>query len=155
MLSHAPWADPWPDCVVLDAFAGTGALGLEALSRGAARAVFFEIDTVARRCLCANIAALGAASRSVVHTDAIRPPPAAAAGGCTLVFIDPPYRRDLAARALAALRERGWIATGALIATEAASDESPAIEAPPLLAPRLLANRRHGAAQLSIWRLET
>ena len=147
-LSHASWADPWPRCIVLDAFAGTGALGLEALSRGAPRAIFFETDAAARRCLHANIAALGAGARATVRDDATQPPPAGGEGGCTLVFVDPPYRRDLIARALAALRECRWIAAGALIIAETARDEMP-----PIGPQELLAERLQGPARISIWRM--
>ena len=150
MLTHAPWASPWPHCTVLDAFAGTGALGLEALSRGAPAAAFFETDPAARQCLDANIAALGAGARSIVRADAMRPPPAGTHGGRSLVFLDPPYCRDLIALALPALRQSGWIAPGALIVAETARDEDP-----PVASDSLLAERHHGAARLSIWRLDS
>lgn len=147
MLTHAPWADPWAGCTVLDGFAGSGALGLEALSRGAARAAFFEIDRAALDSLRANIAVLGAAPRCVVMAaDATRPPPTAQ-GGCTLVFLDPPYGRDLIARSLGMLRASGWIAPGALIVAESGCEENA-----PIAATLLLAERRHGAARLWIWR---
>ena len=148
MLTHAPWADPWTECTVLDGFAGSGALGLEALSRGAARAVFFETDRAALESLRANVVALGAASRcAVIPADATRPPRMTGQGGCTLVFLDPPYGRGLIARSLGALRTAGWIAASALIVAESAREESA-----PVAAASLLAERRHGAARLSIWR---
>ena len=149
MLSHAPWAEPWPECTVLDAFAGTGALGLEALSRGAVRAVFFETDPAARHALRANIAACGAGARALMLADATRPPAACGNGGCTLILLDPPYGGgDLGARALAELRGRGWIASDALVAAETAHDQEP-----PIGAACLLARRRHGAARISVWRM--
>ena len=150
MLTHAPWAIPWPDCTVLDAFAGTGALGLEALSRGAHTAAFFETDPAARHCLHANIEALGASARSVVLVDSTRPPPPGTHGARSLVFVDPPYRQDLIARALPPLRQSGWIAAGALIVAETARDE-----VPPVALDTLLAERHHGAARLSVWRLSS
>ncbi len=147
MLSHAPWAQPWGACTVLDAFAGTGALGLEALSRGASAAVFFEADAAAQRVLRSNIAALAAGSRAIVHGDATRPPPAGRDGGRTLIFLDPPYGRGLVGHGLAALKQSGWIAADALIVAETARDE-----AVPVAPASLLAERSHGAARISIWR---
>ena len=96
MLWHAPWAgrSAVDGALVLDAFAGTGALGLEALSRGAAHATFLETDRAALGALRANIAACREAERcAVLPADATRPPRAARA--CTLVFLDPPYGEDL------------------------------------------------------------
>ena len=149
MLAHAPWADPWADCTILDGFAGSGALGLEALSRGAARAVFFETDRAALDSLRANIATLGAGRRCiVVAADATDPPrPVTTQGGCSLVFLDPPYGRDLIGSTLNALRRTGWIAPNALIVAECAREESH-----PVAAASLLAERQHGAARISVWR---
>jgi 16S rRNA (guanine966-N2)-methyltransferase len=155
MLLHAPWGgrDLIEETHVLDVFAGTGALGLEALSRGAAFATFIEQDRAALAALRANIAAVGAADRTTVLASgalAARARPAAGPalpGGapCALVFLDPPYGADLVPRALAHLAAGGWIAPGALIVAETARDE------PPLHAD-LLAERVHGAARLNIWR---
>ncbi len=144
MLMHAPWAGP--DAVrgatVLDAFAGTGALGLEALSRGAVHATFIERDRAALAALHANVAACGAAA-IVLAADALRPPPGRP---CGLVFLDPPYGQDLVPRAVAALRDVGWIASGALVVAEVGRAEpSPAPGGP-------LATRTHGAARIEIWR---
>ncbi len=149
MLAHAPWADPVEGCAVLDGFAGSGALGLEALSRGASRAVFLETDRAALEALRDNVAALDAGPRSLVlRADATRPPrPGPDQGGCGLVFLDPPYGGGLIVRSLGALRATGWIAAGALIVAETAHGEEPPVEAA-----ALLAARRHGAARLSIWR---
>lgn len=149
MLIHAPWADPIEQCTVLDGFAGTGALGLEALSRGAARAVFLENNRQALLTLKDNVAAMRATPQSLVlGADATRPPRAMPAqGSCSLVFLDPPYGQDLIAKSLQALKAAGWIAEGALIVAETASEE-----APPVARDTLLAERRHGAARISIWR---
>ncbi len=122
-LAHAPWAGRavLDGARVLDAFAGTGALGLEALSRGAAAAAFMERDRAALAALRANVAACSAEPRCrVLEADALRPPPGQP---CALVFLDPPYRQGLAAPAVAALRAAGWIAPGALLLLELASDE--------------------------------
>jgi len=105
------------DARVLDAFAGTGALGLEALSRGARHVTFMDNGIDALRVIQRNIAALDAAAETdVVQTDCTTPPPTKR--GCSLVFLDPPYGADQAAPALAALARRGWIARGAVCCVE-------------------------------------
>jgi 16S rRNA (guanine966-N2)-methyltransferase len=147
MLLHAPWGgrEVMEGVRVLDAFAGTGALGLEALSRGAAHATFMERDRAALAALRANIAACGAADRAtVLAADATRPPRAEAP--CGLVFFDPPYGEGLAPRALVALRDAGWIAPGALIVAETGVDEVLGEAA------AFLASRVHGAARITVWR---
>ena len=151
MLTHAPWADPIEECIVLDAFAGSGALGLEALSRGAIRAVFLETDRNALNALRNNVATLEATSRSLIlATDTTRPrSPSARQGDCNLVFLDPPYNQGLIQRSLETLKTTGWIAPNAIIVAETAEDEQA-----PIPSERLLAERRHGAARLSIWREE-
>ena len=145
MLWHAPWAgrERLEGARVLDAFAGTGALGLEALSRGAAFATFLERDRTALAALRANIAACGAqASARVLEANATRPPPGEA---CGLVFLDPPYGEGLLPRAAAALAAAGWLAPGALIIGEVGREETvPALG-------ETLAERSHGAARLVVW----
>jgi 16S rRNA (guanine966-N2)-methyltransferase len=109
--------------LVLDAFAGTGALGLEALSRGASHAVFLERDRRSLDALNANIAALNEQGRTkVMSGDATRPPKSLHA--CTLAFLDPPYGQDLAGPCLAALAAGGWLAPEALVVLEVAADEA-------------------------------
>lgn len=146
MLMHAPWArDAVSGGTVLDAFAGTGALGLEALSRGAARAHFMERDRASLTALRANIAACGANSvGDVLACDVLKPPPGRPSG---LVFLDPPYAQNLVPRALAALSAHGWLAPGAVVVAETGRDETldlPAVK---------LAERIHGAALVTIWRV--
>ncbi len=105
------------DARVLDAFAGTGALGLEALSRGARHVTFMDNGLDALRVTRRNIAALDAtAATEVIQADCAAPPPTKR--GCSLVFLDPPYGTDLAAPALAALARRGWIARDAVCCVE-------------------------------------
>ncbi len=149
MLAHSPWApaDGVRGQIVLDAFAGTGALGLEALSRGAASATFFERDRAALAALRHNVAVCRGAQAIVREVDAFRPPPAAAPA--TLVFLDPPYGMDAPARALAALRAAGWIAADALLVIETGREE----KAPP--AGDVLAERTHGRARITIMRAVT
>lgn len=109
---------------VLDAFAGTGALGLEALSRGADLVVFFETDTEAQIALRANIAALKADHRCRVIAGDCRYAPRADRS-CDLVFLSPPYHKGLAEPAWISLRAAGWIAQDALIVVELDHRESP------------------------------
>lgn len=146
MLWHAPWAgrEVVDGATVLDAFAGTGALGLEALSRGAARATFLEKDRAALAALRANIAHCGAEAQAIAG-DATKPPrplhPA------SLVFLDPPYGSGLLTPALEALDAAGWIAPGALISAELGpSDPVPELRFEPL------DDRSHGKARLLVLR---
>ncbi len=147
MLLHAPWAgeNAIAGARVLDGFAGTGALGLEALSRGAAETAFFETNAQVRQVLAANIAACGLGARTrVLAADATRPP---AGTPSTLLLLDPPYaEKDLPARAVAALGAAGWIAPGALIVLEAGATTDP-----PMLG-ALHAERRYGSARLFFFR---
>src|SRR5437764_1401960 len=131
ILSHGRFAAaglPFADRPVLDAFAGTGALGLEAVSRGAGAAAFIESDRAALAALRRNIAALDAGDRAeIIPGDATRPPRAMFA--CAVAFLDPPYRSGLAAPALAALAAAGWLAADGLAIGEVAARE--ALPAPP------------------------
>lgn len=147
MLAHAPWSPGIEGRIVLDAFAGSGALALEALSRGAAHATLFDTDRAAQAAIRANIAGLpGAAARATwIAADATRPPRSASA--CDLVFLDPPYAAGLIDPALAALSAAGWLAPGALIVAETGREA-------PAPAGALLAERTHGAARLWVWRYE-
>ena len=111
-----------PGARVLDAFAGTGALGLEALSRGAAHAVFMENYAPAIEICRANIRSLGEEARAEILTcDVLHPRPASAS--CDLVFLDPPYNQGLGEKAVGALQRAGWIAHGALVCIELMKSE--------------------------------
>lgn len=151
ILAHANWRDdgtsPLVEARVLDAFAGSGALGIEALSRGAAHATFLDNDAAAVRIIGDNLRKMGeAAQAKVVRADATRPPPARE--GCDLAFLDPPYRSGLAAPALAALAEAGWLAAGAVATVELASTEDLALPA----GFEAVDERRYGAAKIAILR---
>jgi 16S rRNA (guanine966-N2)-methyltransferase len=146
ILSHGAFAAagvPFADRAVLDAFAGTGAFGLEALSRGAAEAVFIENDREALLALRRNIADLGESGRTrIVTGDATRPPPALVA--CAVAFLDPPYASGLAAPALAALAAAHWLTRDALVVVEIGARE-------PFIAPEgfiPIDERVYGAARL-------
>lgn len=142
-LLHAGWAGRGAveGVAVLDAFAGTGSLGLEALSRGAASAVFIEKEPAALLALRRNVAAADGKGR-VIAGDALRPPPGQA---CGLVFLDPPYGAGLIVPAMAALSRAGWIGPGALIVAELGRDE-------PMPMAELLADWAHGTARMVAWR---
>src|SRR5262245_53566408 len=104
---------------VLDLFAGTGALGLEALSRGAAYCLFVEEDAGARGLIRRNIETLGlTGTTKVFRRDATNLGPAGNRGGFGLVFLDPPYEQGLAQRALVSAAQGGWLALGAVAVVE-------------------------------------
>jgi 16S rRNA (guanine966-N2)-methyltransferase len=104
---------------VLDLFAGTGALGLEALSRGAAYCLFVEEDAGARALIRRNVEALGLTGvTKIFRRDAVDLGPAGRNGGFTLAFLDPPYGKGLAERALASATAGGWLADGAIAVVE-------------------------------------
>ena len=108
---------------VLDVFAGTGAMGLEALSRGAGHAIFIEKHQASLQCLGRNIARLGEVEQAtVIRGEATRPGPAP--GASRLVFLDPPYGGGLAEPALRALADGGWLAPGATIVLELAGNDA-------------------------------
>lgn len=112
---------------VLDLFAGTGALGLEALSRGAAHATFVDDGRVAQRLIGQNIAKLRVSDRTdIVRRDA-RHLPGRTGAPFDLVFMDPPYHKNMGALALAAADKGGWLARNAFIVWE----EAYPIDAPP------------------------
>jgi 16S rRNA (guanine966-N2)-methyltransferase len=104
---------------VLDLFAGTGALGLEAISRGAAFALFVEDDPGARGVIRTNVEAFGLTGRTkIFRRDATDMGPAAQMGQYDLAFLDPPYAKGLGERALASLAAGGWLKTGAILVLE-------------------------------------
>jgi 16S rRNA (guanine966-N2)-methyltransferase len=146
ILSHGHFAAEgisFADEAVLDAFAGTGALGLEALSRGATEAVFFEQNPEARATLRRNVESLGESDRArILPYDATRPPRASVR--CAVVFIDPPYRSGLAASALAAIDAAGWLTPDALAVIEIGAREE--LQPPTGFVP--LDERVYGAARL-------
>lgn len=121
ILAHSPLVD-LDQALVVDAFAGSGGLGLEALSRGAAHVWFLETHAAALAAIRTNVAELRETERTtVLRADATRPPPAVQP--CTLALIDAPYEKDLSAPCLAALASRGWLAPGALAVVEVAARE--------------------------------
>ena len=151
IVMHANWVgdgtSPLVGCRVLDAFAGSGALGIEALSRGAAHATFLDNDATAIRLIGENLRKLGETGNAkVIRADATHPPPSREA--CDLVFLDPPYRSGQAAPALLALAEAGWLKPGAIATVELAGTED--MLPPPGFA--TIDERRYGLAKIVILR---
>lgn len=147
VLLGGRFGEPIRGVQVLDLFAGTGALGLEALSRGAAHASFVDNGRAAQSLLRANIAKLRRADDAqIITADARHLPPAPAP--CGLIFLDPPYGKALGAAALDAAGAAGWIAPGALAIWE---------EARPQIAPAgftLCEQRRYGDSWLTFLRAD-
>ncbi|MFZ4808248.1 MAG: 16S rRNA (guanine(966)-N(2))-methyltransferase RsmD [Hyphomicrobiaceae bacterium] len=122
ILAHAIPGFELDGAKVIDLFAGTGALGLEALSRGAAFCLFVEDDADARALIRRNVEDFGLSGvTKIFRRDATSLGPAGSRGGMTLAFLDPPYGKGLAEKALVALTE-GWLATGAVVAVEERAD---------------------------------
>jgi 16S rRNA (guanine966-N2)-methyltransferase len=152
ILMHANWRDdedggtsPLIEARVLDAYAGSGALGLEALSRGAAHATFLDNEAAAVKAIGENLRKLGeTGAAKVVRADATRPPPSREP--CDLVFLDPPYRSGQAPATIAALAAAGWMTPGCIVTVELAHNED--------LAPpdgfKTVDERRYGAAKIVI-----
>jgi 16S rRNA (guanine966-N2)-methyltransferase len=121
ILAHGH-GDPVTGVRVLDLFAGTGALGLEAISRGAAFSLFIDEGAEARALIRANVEALGLGGVTrVFRRDATKLGAAHPIEPFGLVFADPPYGRAMAERALASARDGGWLAHGALAIVEEAT----------------------------------
>jgi 16S rRNA (guanine966-N2)-methyltransferase len=152
ILEHAPWAPEVRGARVLDLFAGSGALGLEALSRGAVFCLFVETDEAARGAIRDNVEALHLYGCTRIHrrdaTD-LGPRPSSAGPPFDLVFLDPPYAKgpldkNLGERALAELLAHGWLAPGAAVVFERGEAE-PDIQ-PEGFEP--IDERRYGAAKV-------
>lgn len=136
------------DGIVLDPFAGSGALSFEALSRGAQHAYLFETAPAARRCILGNAETLGFGRQITLRgADALHPGPAPAQEQhmADLVLMDPPYRSDLGSQALTALAQSGWLKPDALVIVETEAKES--FATPPGFA--LLEERQQGPAKLT------
>ncbi|MGZ5986615.1 MAG: 16S rRNA (guanine(966)-N(2))-methyltransferase RsmD [Caulobacteraceae bacterium] len=126
ILEHAAWSSGVRGVRVIDLFAGSGALGFEALSRGAAFCLFVETDEAARGAIRENVEAMGLFGQTRVHrrdaTDlGVRPGGDGPAFG--LAFLDPPYGKGLGEAALARLAEGGWLAPGAIVVFERGAGE--------------------------------
>jgi len=144
LLMGGAYGDPISGARVLDLFAGTGALGLEALSRGAAHACFVDNGAKAHSLIRKNIALCRAgASTRTIRREAARL--ADCPGGpFDLIFLDPPYGQGLGEKALASARSGGWLAAGALVVCE---------DGQPIVTPQgfeLLDQRRYGDTHVGL-----
>jgi 16S rRNA (guanine(966)-N(2))-methyltransferase RsmD len=146
MLEHRGWLT---DALVVDLFAGSGALGIEALSRGARAAVFVESDPRAVRALRANLTRSRLTERAEVLTSTVPLALRALARRGTVVdgvLADPPYGAGWVARTLAALSEGSLLRPGGWIALEHRTDETP----PPVPGLAVVQSRRHGRTALTL-----
>lgn len=147
ILAHGKAAIDLDGISVLDLFCGTGALGLEAMSRGAGHGLFADRDAEALRVARANAASMGLWRDSLhLRLDGahLGPPPRAAKAPYDLVFMDPPYHSGMVLPALLALGGKGWIRPGTVLVVEVAADEA-------FAAPRgyeQLDERTYGAAKV-------
>lgn len=126
ILTHAPWAPELDGARILDLFAGSGALGFEALSRGGHFCLFVDTAPAARGAIRQNVDALSLFGQTRLHRRsalALGPKPAGLGLPFDLVFIDPPYRQGFIRPCLQAIREGGWIREAALIVAETGEDE--------------------------------
>ena len=126
ILEHAAWAPALDGARVIDLFAGSGALGLEALSRGSAFCLFVETDAAARGAIRDNVEALGLFGVTRIHrrdaTD-LGAKPSADGAPFDIAFVDPPYGKGLGEQALTGLIAGGWLAPSAIVVFERGSDE--------------------------------
>ena len=142
------------DAVVLDAFAGSGALGLEALSRGAARAVFYECAPEAAKVVQRNVANLGLepARATVTRADVIERAPQFARPPFDLIFLDPPYGTGMLEKAMEIITEIDIVSENGIIVCEnGSSADWPAVKAPY----RLQKDYRYGKIRTALYRRET
>ena len=122
ILAHA-FGDPVSNARVLDLFAGTGALGFEALSRGASFVLFVDDGAEARALIRGNVETLGVGGTTKVYRrDATKLGPVSPMEPFSLAFLDPPYGKGLAEKALVSARDGGWLVRGALVVVEEAVD---------------------------------
>lgn len=152
VLEHAAWAAPLQGMRVIDLFAGSGALGFEAMSRGAAFCLFVETDDSARGAIRENAEAYGVMGATRVHrrsaTD-LGSRPGSDGEAFDMVFLDPPYGKGLGEPALTGLLAGNWLKPGAVVVLERGSDE-PEIETPGY---QQIDARAYGAARVLFMRV--
>ena len=154
VLEHAAWAEPLAGARVMDLFAGSGALGFEAMSRGAAFCLFVETDEAARGAIRENADTCGVMGATRVHRRSaidLGVRPGSDGEAFDLAFLDPPYGKGLGEQALARLLDGNWLKPGALVVFERGSDE-PEIETPGY---ERLDARDYGAARVLFLRVAT
>ena len=151
ILEHAPWSPGLAGARVIDLFAGSGALGFEALSRGASYCLFVETDADARGAIRDNAEAMGQFGTTRIHrrdaTD-LGQKPAGDGAPFDLAFLDPPYHRGLGEKALAGLAAGGWLSPAAIAVFERGAGE------PDIVPPdyEVLDARDYGAARVHFLR---
>ncbi len=148
VLMGGRFGDPVTDARVLDLFAGTGALGLEALSRGAVHATFVDDGRVAARLIRDNIARTRRQADAVLLAVKAERLPVNSGEACGLVFLDPPYGKGLGLSALLAAQAGGWLAPGAVVVWEENAAQFP----PPGFG--LLDQRRYGDTFVTVLEAE-
>ena len=127
-IAHAPWGRDLEGARVIDLFAGSGALGIEAISRGAVFALFVETEAGARGAIRDNIDALQLFGITRIHrrsATALGSKPANLGAPFDIAFLDPPYGKGLGETALDVLVEGDWLAQNALVILEVGEDETP------------------------------
>ncbi|MEM9704901.1 MAG: 16S rRNA (guanine(966)-N(2))-methyltransferase RsmD [Pseudomonadota bacterium] len=143
-------SQPLDGAKVVDLFAGSGALGLEALSRGASYALFVETDAGARGAIRENIEALGVFGATRIHrrsAEKLGTLSASAGGPFNIAFLDPPYGKGLAEKALESLQQGGWLHDQALVIVEQGAQEEPVA----LEGLERLDRRDYGAGQITFF----
>ena len=151
VLEHAAWAEPLDGMRVIDLFAGSGALGFEAMSRGAGFCLFVETDDGARGVIRENADAFGLLGSTRVHRRSaveLGVRPGSTGEAFDLAFLDPPYAKALGEQSLRRLMEGDWLKPGAIVVFERGSDE-PDIETPGY---ERLDDRVYGAARVLVLR---
>lgn len=146
VLAHAKWAPAIDGARVIDLFAGSGGLGLEAMSRGAAFCLFVETEAAARGAIRDNIDALQLFGHTRLHrrdATALGEKPSNLGAPFDIAFLDPPYGKGLGENALARLVEGGWLSAEAIAVLEVGADENP--EAPGW---NIAAEKLYGAAKV-------
>ncbi|MEM9496006.1 MAG: 16S rRNA (guanine(966)-N(2))-methyltransferase RsmD [Pseudomonadota bacterium] len=142
----------WQGARVIDLFAGSGALGFEALSRGAAFCLFVETDARARAAIRDNIEALGLFGATRLHrrsATSLGDKPSSAGAVFDIAFLDPPYGKGLVEPALQSLMDGGWLSPGATVVIEQGKDDQPAAHEALCEEDR----RKYGAAQFGFYRV--
>ena len=146
VLAHAEWAPDLKGARVIDLFAGSGALGFEALSRGASFCLFVETAHAARGAIRQNVDTLSLFGATRIHRRSateLGEKPAGLGAPFNLAFMDPPYKKGLVEPCLSVLKSGKWLSDDALIVIETAEDESP-----DLAGWDLVSDRTIGAAKL-------
>ena len=146
ILVHANWAPPIEGARIIDLFAGSGALGLEAMSRGGGFCLFVETDSAARGAIRQNVDTLQLTGTTRLHrrsATALGDLPRNLGAPFDLAFLDPPYNKELVEPCLSSLKTGAWLSDQAVCVVETGADEAPNISGW-----KLLEERTYGAAKI-------